>query len=75
MVSAFDIARMLALGADWCNAARGFMFALGCIQSQTCHTGNCPTGVATQDPQREKALVVVTKADRVFHFHSRLLRH
>jgi glutamate synthase domain-containing protein 2 len=39
VVSAFDIARMMALGADWCNAARGFMFALGCIQAQTCHTG------------------------------------
>ena len=69
VVSAFDVARMLALGADWCNAARGFMFALGCIQSQTCHTGNCPTGVTTQDPKREKALVVPTKAERVYHFH------
>ncbi len=58
VVSAFDIARMLALGADWCNAARGFMFALGCIQAQTCHTGACPTGVTTQDPQRQKALDV-----------------
>jgi glutamate synthase domain-containing protein 2 len=73
VVSAFDIARMLALGADWCNAARGFMFALGCIQSQTCHTGSCPTGVATQDPQREKALFVPTKADRVYHFHQQTL--
>ena len=69
VVSAFDIARMLALGADWCNAARGFMFALGCIQAQSCHTGNCPTGVTTQDPQRERALVVVTKAERVYRFH------
>ncbi|MEO7335230.1 MAG: FMN-binding glutamate synthase family protein [Caldimonas sp.] len=73
VVSAFDIARMLALGADWCNAARGFMFALGCIQAQTCHTGNCPTGVATQDPNREKALVVSTKAERVYHFHQNTL--
>jgi len=73
VVSAFDIARMLALGADWCNAARGFMFALGCIQAQTCHTGACPTGVTTQDPQRMKALDVPTKADRVFHFHQNTL--
>ena len=73
VVSAFDIARMLALGADWCNAGRGFMFALGCIQAQTCHTGNCPTGVTTQDPQRQKALVVETKADRVFHYHQNTL--
>ena len=73
VVSAFDIARMLALGADWCNAARGFMFALGCIQAQTCHTGNCPTGVATQDPQRQKALDPLSKADRVYHFHQNTL--
>jgi len=73
VVSAFDIARMLALGADWCNSARGFMFALGCIQSQSCHTGHCPTGVATQDPQRARALVVTTKSDRVYHFHESTL--
>ena len=52
IASAFDIARAMALGADWCNSARGFMFALGCIQSQSCHTDRCPTGVATQDPSR-----------------------
>jgi len=73
VVSAFDIARMLALGADWCNAARGFMFALGCIQAQSCHTGKCPTGVTTQDPQRAKALVVPSKAERVYHFHQNTL--
>ena len=73
VVSAFDIARMLALGADWCNSARGFMFSLGCIQAQTCHTGNCPTGVATQDDQRSRALVVPTKAERVYHFHQNTL--
>jgi glutamate synthase domain-containing protein 2 len=50
IISAFDIARVMALGADWCNMARGFMFAVGCIQSQTCHTDTCPVGVATQDP-------------------------
>jgi glutamate synthase domain-containing protein 2 len=69
VISAFDIARMLALGADWCNSARGFMFSLGCIQAQHCHTGTCPTGVTTQDPQRERALVVPTKAERVYQFH------
>ncbi|NJM30164.1 MAG: FMN-binding glutamate synthase family protein, partial [Rhizobiales bacterium] len=58
ITTGFDMARVMALGADWCNAARGFMFALGCIQAQACHTGHCPTGVTTQDPQRMKALVV-----------------
>jgi glutamate synthase domain-containing protein 2 len=69
VTSAFDIARMMALGADWCNAARGFMMALGCIQAQTCHTGHCPTGVTTQDPLRQRALVPADKAQRVHHFH------
>ena len=70
VVSAFDISRLMALGADWCNSARGFMFALGCLQAQNCHTGHCPTGVATQDPLRQQSLVVPDKAQRVFSFHS-----
>src|SRR5690606_32306124 len=69
VISAFDIARMMALGADWCNSARGFMFALGCIQAQSCHTGECPTGVTTQDPLRQRALVVADKAERVYYLH------
>ncbi len=69
VVSAFDLARTLAMGADWCNAGRGFMFSIGCIQAQTCHTGQCPTGVATQDPKRWKHLDVVDKATRVQNFH------
>ena len=73
IISAFDIARVLAMGADWVNAARGFMFALGCIQSQSCHTNRCPTGVATQDPLRQKALVVGDKAEQVHHFHHNTL--
>jgi glutamate synthase domain-containing protein 2 len=73
VVSAFDIARLMALGADWCNSARGFMFALGCLQAQTCHTGNCPTGVTTQDPIRQKSLVVGDKATRVYNFHQQTL--
>jgi glutamate synthase domain-containing protein 2 len=73
VVSAFDIARCMALGADWCNSARGFMFALGCIQAQTCHTGTCPTGVTTQDPRRQQALVVPTKMERVWRFHQNTL--
>jgi hypothetical protein len=63
----------MALGADWCNSGRGFMFALGCIQAQTCHTGHCPTGVTTQDPLRQKALVVPNKAERVYNFHQHTL--
>jgi glutamate synthase domain-containing protein 2 len=69
IVTAFDIVRAIALGADWCNSARGFMFAIGCIQSQSCHTDRCPTGVATQDPRRQRALVVFDKVERVANFH------
>jgi len=73
VVSAFDIARTLAMGADWCNAARGYMFALGCIQSMSCHTDRCPTGIATQDPKRWKRLDVPDKASRVAEFHGNTL--
>ena len=74
IVSAFDMARTFALGADWCNAARGFMFSLGCIQAQSCHTDRCPTGVATQDPDRWKKLDVPDKATRVANFHDNTLK-
>ena len=74
LISAFDIARTMALGADWCNSARGFMFALGCIQAQACHTGHCPTGVTTQDALRQRALVPDDKAQRVYHFHRNTLK-
>ena len=73
VVSAFDIVRARALGADWCNSARGFMFALGCLQAQTCHSGNCPTGVTTQDPARQRALMVPEKSERVWRFHENTL--
>jgi glutamate synthase domain-containing protein 2 len=69
IITAFDMARIMSMGADWCNAARGFMFAIGCIQSQQCHTDRCPTGVATQDKIRQRALVVPDKAQRVYNFH------
>ena len=73
VIGAFDIARAMALGADWCNSARGFMFALGCIQAQACHTGACPTGVTTQDPLRQRALEVTSKSERVYRFHEHTL--
>ncbi len=73
IISAFDIARTCAIGADWANAARGFMFAIGCIQSRSCHTNRCPTGVATQDPITQHSLVVPDKAQRVANFHRNTL--
>jgi glutamate synthase domain-containing protein 2 len=73
VVTGFDMARLLSLGADWCNAARGFMFALGCVQAQSCHTDRCPTGVATQNTWRQRAIVVDDKAVRVRQFHDNTL--
>jgi glutamate synthase domain-containing protein 2 len=73
VISAYDIARALALGADWCNSARGYMFALGCVMARTCHTGRCPTGVTTQSWLRQRALVPEDKAERVYHFHKNTL--
>ncbi len=66
--SAFEMARRIAQGADYCNAARAMMFALGCIQAQRCQTNRCPVGVTTQDPKRVRGLVVADKAARVCSF-------
>jgi len=69
MFSAFHVLRALALGADAVNSARGMMLSLGCIQARTCNTDHCPTGIATQNPSRYKALVVTDKAQRVANYH------
>ena len=69
IISAYDIVRHCALGADWCNMARPFMFALGCIQARDCASGRCPSGVATMDPKRYRVLDVENRAMRVFNFH------
>lgn len=72
--SGAGMARAIALGADWCNAARAFMFSLGCVQSMKCHTGECPTGVATQIDWRQQGLVVEDKAERVARFQRETLK-
>ncbi len=74
IINGFDMARAMALGADWCNAARGFMFSLGCIQSMSCHTDHCPTAVATQDLTRSRALVVTDKTERVCNYHASMVQ-
>lgn len=68
-VSAFSILKNIAIGADLCNSARGFMFSIGCIQALRCNTNECPTGVATQKPALIKGLIVTDKSERVFRFH------
>ena len=59
------VAWALACGADLVNSARGYMFALGCIQALRCHQNTCPTGVTTHDPHLQRGLVVEDKAERV----------
>lgn len=73
VLTSLDILRAVAMGADMCNNARGFMFALGCIQALRCNTNTCPTGVATQDKMLIKGLDVNDKSERVFHFHKNTL--
>jgi len=74
IITAFDMVRIFALGADWCNSARGFMFSVGCIQAQACHTDKCPTGVTTQDPERQKGLDVADKSVRARNYHANTLK-
>ncbi|WP_393998413.1 FMN-binding glutamate synthase family protein [Xanthobacter cornucopiae] len=73
VTSGFSMAANMAIGADWCNAARAFMFSLGCVMSMRCHTGLCPTGVTTTDPHLQRGLVVADKAERVASFHRHTL--
>ncbi len=74
-ISAFHVLRLLALGADTVNVARAMMFALGCIQARKCNMGTCPTGIATQDKTRSKALDVEHKAKRVANYHAAMIKY
>lgn len=65
----FDLLAKIALGADTVNSARAMMLALGCVQSKSCNTNKCPTGIATTDPARAKAINVEDKSRRVRNFH------
>lgn len=67
--SGFDMLSKIAVGADTVNAARSMMLAIGCVQSKTCNTNNCPTGVATQDPIRNRAVDVESKSVRAANYH------
>ncbi len=67
--SAVALAEAMALGADWCNSARGFMLSMGCIQAQRCHTNTCPVGIATQDHHLQRALDPGVKSNRVYCYH------
>jgi glutamate synthase domain-containing protein 2 len=74
ITTAFDIVRLLCLGADATYAARSMLLALGCIQALRCNTNQCPTGVATQDPYLTKGLHVPSKRTRVTNFHAETIK-
>ncbi|GAB3672899.1 FMN-binding glutamate synthase family protein [Salinisphaera aquimarina] len=74
VVMGFDMVLKIALGADMCNAARAFMFSVGCIQARRCHTDTCPTGVATQNPRRAAALDVMSKSLQVRNYHDATIK-
>jgi glutamate synthase domain-containing protein 2 len=67
-ITAYDVAWALSMGADFVNSARGFMLALGCIQSLQCNRNTCPTGITTQNPRLQRGLVVTDKSERVAHY-------
>lgn len=69
-----DMVKRLIQGADYTNAARAMMFAVGCIQAQRCHTNKCPVGVTTQDARRARALDVADKSERVHRFQASTVR-
>jgi glutamate synthase domain-containing protein 2 len=73
-ITAYEVAWALAMGADFVNSARGFMFALGCIQAMRCNENTCPTGITTQDPRLQRGLVVMDKAERVANYARNLMR-
>ena len=72
LITPADAAWALCIGADFIVSARGFMFALGCIQAMQCNRNTCPTGITTHDPKLQKGLVPENKATRVFNYVTRL---
>lgn len=70
LINPADVAWALCVGADFVTSARGFMFALGCIQALRCHTNRCPTGVTTHNPRLQQGLDPNTKAKRVANYAS-----
>ncbi|MDE1461236.1 FMN-binding glutamate synthase family protein [Spartinivicinus poritis] len=68
LINAADVAWALCLGADFVTSARGFMFALGCIQALQCNKNTCPTGITTHNPRLQKGLVVIDKTTRVANY-------
>lgn len=73
MINPADVAWALCAGADFINSARGFMFALGCIQSLQCNKNTCPTGIATHNKSLQRGLVAKNKSERVAHYAKNMM--
>lgn len=73
ILSSFSMVRAISLGADATNAARAFLFSLGCVQALKCNTNNCPTGITTLDPALMAGLDVTQKSYRVFNYHKKTM--
>ena len=74
LVTPSDIAWALCVGADFAVSARGFMFALGCIQALQCNRDTCPTGITTHNPRLQQGLDPASKAERVSHYVRNTIR-
>ena len=74
ILTGFHMLRAMALGADMCNSARAMMLALGCIQALECNNNNCPTGIATQNPQLVAGIVVDQKKVRIKNYHEETVK-
>jgi len=74
LINPTDVGAALCMGADFIVTGRGFMFALGCIQALQCNKNTCPTGITTHDPDLQRGLVPMVKADRVASYHNHLVR-
>lgn len=72
LVTPANVALALCMGADFVNSARGFMFALGCIQALRCNRNTCPTGITTHDPRLQRGLVPADKAERVMRYQQNM---
>ena len=72
LINPANVAWALCMGADFCTSARGFMFALGCIQALQCNKNTCPTGITTHDPKLQRGLNIADKAERVAAFRKQI---
>lgn len=73
LINPSDVAAALCMGADFVVSARGFLFALGCVQALQCNKNSCPTGITTHDAKLQQGLIPAVKARRVTHFHHNLV--